>query len=131
MGRKKLIEKYSIDIDKIEGSDYLLYLTIFQKYSEQFVIQIKNWIERRYGNRDLQLLLLTDRRWWGEKHRLEVKVPRRLKKWGQIEKTIIRYARGIVPDPRILNMYRVPAESASVDYDVIVVEIRDMLPPLF
>ncbi len=131
MGRKKLIEKYEIDVDKIEPSDYLMYLAIFQNYCEKFVKQIKNWVERRYGTRDLQLILLQEERWWGVKYRLEIKVPRSLERWAQIEKTIIRYVKGVVPDPRVLNMYRVSAESAGVDYDVIVVEIRDMLPPLF
>ncbi len=131
MGRKKLIEKYELNVEKIEGSDYLTYLTIFQKYSEQFIKQIKNWVERRYGNHNLQFLLLEEQRWWGTKYRLEIKIPRRLKNWGRIEKTIIRYSRGIVPDPRILNMYRIPAENTDTDYDVIVVEIKDMLPPLF
>ncbi len=131
MGRKKLIEKYELDAEKIENNDYFFYLSIFQRYSEQFVIQIKNWIERRYGGYDIQLLLLQEQRWWGTKRRLEVKISRNIKNWGRIEKTIIRYARGVVPDPRILNMYRVSAENAGTDYDVIVIEIRDMLPPLF
>ncbi len=131
MGRKKLIEKYAIDIEKIEASDYYTYLTIFQRYNERFIMQIHNWIERRYGSWNIQLLLLEEQRWWGMKRKLEVKIPRTMKNWAKLEKTIIRYARGIVPDPRVLNMYRVSAENLGDEYDVIIIEIRDMVPPLF
>ncbi len=131
MGRKKLIEKYEIDIGKVEASDYYTYLVIYQKFSERFITQIHNWIERRFGNQDIQLVLFQEERWWGMKRKLEVKIPRTMKNWGKIEKTIIRYARGIVPDPRVLNMYRVSDENIGMGYDVIVIEMKDMVPPLF